>query len=45
MAVFEEIDLEEPVTSKRKQSLEKQEQENEQLHLFEPKGVYETPNR
>lgn len=45
VAVFEKIDLEEPVTSKRKKSLEKQEQENEQLHLFEPKGAYETPNR
>lgn len=46
VAVFEKIDLEEPVISKRKKSFEKQEQENnEQLYLFEPKGIYETPNR
>ncbi len=46
VAVFEKIDLEEPVISKRKKSLEKQEQENnEQLYLFESKGIYETPNR
>ncbi len=46
VAVFEKIDLEEPVISKRKKSFEKQEQENnEQLYLFEPKGIYKTPNR
>lgn len=45
VAVFDKIELEELGISKRRKPIKKiQEQENEQLHLFEPKGEYKTPN-